>query len=137
MQEAEGTSVLFITHDLGVVAQISDEVAVMYLGQVVEQGSVREVLKDPMHPYTAALLKSLPSMEAAGARLPAIKGSVPSLKAIPPGCPFHPRCPHAVAGVCDHGGRPPLENLEGSRKVACVRAAEIRGQLNQVMESKS
>jgi oligopeptide/dipeptide ABC transporter ATP-binding protein len=137
MQEADGTSVLFITHDLGVVAQISDEVAVMYLGRVVEQGSVREVLKDPMHPYTAALLKSLPSLEAPGTRLPAIKGSVPSLKSIPPGCPFHPRCPHAVAGVCDQGGRPPLETLEGSRKVACVRAEEIRGKLNLPEEVKS
>ncbi|MFP4260539.1 MAG: ABC transporter ATP-binding protein [Opitutales bacterium] len=129
LQEGSGTSVIFITHDLGVVAQIADEVAVMYLGQVVEQGTVRDVLKDSLHPYTAALLGSLPALESRGKRLPAIKGSVPSLKSIPPGCPFHPRCPHAVEGLCDQGGKPELVELEPGRQVACVRAEEIRGKL--------
>jgi len=126
MQEDLGSSVLFITHDLGVVAQIADEVAVMYLGRVVEQGSVRQVLKDPHHPYTAALLKSLPALKSKGNRLPAITGSVPSLNAIPPGCPFHPRCPHAVAGVCDHGAPPEARSFPGHRLAACLRVEEIQ-----------
>jgi peptide/nickel transport system ATP-binding protein len=95
LQQERGTSVVFITHDLGVVAQIADDVAVMYLGRVVEKAAVRQVLKTPLHPYTMSLLKSLPGNQARGGRLPAIKGSVPSLTAIPPGCPFHPRCPRA------------------------------------------
>lgn len=127
MQQRSGMAVLFITHDLGVVAQVADEVAVMYLGQVVEQGSVRSVLKNPLHPYTAALLRSLPALESRGSRLPAISGSVPSLSAIPPGCPFHPRCPHVVEGVCDVGGRPALETVDG-RKVACLRAEEVKSE---------
>lgn len=121
LQAEQGTSVVFITHDLGVVAQIADEVAVMYLGKVVERGTVREVLKDPKHPYTASLLKSLPGMGAHGSRLPAIKGSVPSLTAIPRGCPFHPRCPEYLAGTCDVGGAPAMRTLPGGREAACLR----------------
>lgn len=126
LQTDMNTSVIFITHDLGVVAQVSDEVAVMYLGRVVESGSVRQILKKPHHPYTSSLLKSLPGLTTErGSRLPAIKGSVPSLSAIPPGCPFHPRCPHAVKGVCDVGGPPKLETYPDGRRIACVRAKEI------------
>lgn len=121
LQAELGTSVVFITHDLGVVAQIADEVAVMYLGKVVEHGTVREVLKDPKHPYTASLLKSLPGLGRHGERLPAIKGSVPSLTAIPRGCPFHPRCPEFLAGTCDIGATPAMRSLPGGREVACVR----------------
>lgn len=125
LREEHGTSVVFITHDFGVVAQIADEVAVMYLGRVVESGSVRSVLKDPLHPYTRALLRSLPRMEARSTRLPAIGGSVPSLTSIPPGCPFYPRCEHAVAGVCDLGRPPELRTFPGDRQAACFRMEEI------------
>ncbi len=125
LQEEIGTSVIFITHDLGVVAQVADDVAVMYLGRVVERASVREVLKSPRHPYTAALLESLPRMDSLQERLPAIVGSVPSLTKIPPGCPFHPRCSHAVAGVCDVGRLPKLESIGNDRLVACLRSEEI------------
>jgi oligopeptide/dipeptide ABC transporter ATP-binding protein len=125
LQKELGTSVVFITHDLGVVAQMADEVAVMYLGKVVERGTVREVLKDPKHPYTASLLKSLPGAGRRGERLPAIKGTVPSLAAIPPGCPFHPRCPEFRAGICDQGGTPAMRILSGGREVACVRVEEL------------
>lgn len=126
LQHERGTSVVFITHDLGVVAQVADEVAVMYLGRVVENGTVREVLKNPLHPYTRSLLKSLPGLESQrGARLPAIKGSVPSLTSIPRGCPFHPRCEHAVEGVCNVGGPPELRSF-GERQAACVRVEAIR-----------
>ena len=129
-----GTSVVFITHDLGVVAQISDDVAVMYLGRVVEKSDVRGVLKTPLHPYTMSLLKSLPGAGARGTRLPAIKGSVPSLIEIPPGCPFHPRCPHAVRGVCDVGGRPKLRTFSNGGQAACVRVEEIHPHISEVAE---
>jgi oligopeptide/dipeptide ABC transporter ATP-binding protein len=125
LQRDLGTSTLLITHDLGVVAQMADDVAVMYLGQIVERGSVRDIMKNPKHPYTRSLLKSLPSLAMNKARLPSIKGSVPSLTEIPPGCPFHPRCPHYKAGVCDVGGRPPLEEIAAGRHAACVRLDEI------------
>lgn len=116
-----GTSVIFITHDLGAVAQVADEVAVMYLGRVVEQGTVRQVLKTPRHPYTVSLLQSIPGVGARGARLPAIQGGVPGLNEVPVGCPFHPRCPRAVPGRCDLGGAPALENLSDGQAVACLR----------------
>ena len=125
LQRDLGTSTLLITHDLGVVAQLADDVAVMYLGRIVERGSVREIMKDPRHPYTQSLLKSLPSLAMNKARLPSIKGSVPSLTEIPPGCPFHPRCPHFKPGLCDVGGRPPLEDIGSGRVAACLRVHEI------------
>jgi len=126
LQRDLGTSVLLITHDLGVVAQTADEVAVMYLGRIVEEAPVRALLKDPRHPYTMGLVGSLPSRSEKRHRLASIAGSVPSLAEIPPGCPFHPRCPHAVAGRCDVSGPPELRALEPERKVACVRAEEIQ-----------
>jgi len=125
LQRDLNTSVLFITHDLGVVAQMADEVAVMYLGRIVEQGDVRRVLKDPMHPYTQCLLKSLPSLSTSHERLASIEGSVPGLTEIPPGCPFHPRCPHARTGTCDVGGPPELETSEEGHRVACLLHEEI------------
>jgi oligopeptide/dipeptide ABC transporter ATP-binding protein len=126
LQKDLGTSVLLITHDIGVVAQTADEVAVMYLGRVVEQSDVRSVLKRPMHPYTIGLLKSLPGLAAKDQRLRSIEGSVPSLLEIPSGCPFHPRCPWAQSGRCDVGGPPPLRILKPGHSVACVRAEEIQ-----------
>ena len=116
-----GTSVLFITHDLGVVAQVADDVAVMYLGRVVEQGTVRQVLKTPRHPYTAALLRSLPGRSVGAGRLPALEGQVPPLGAVPSGCPFHPRCPAVVPGRCDRGDPPALQRDGAGHAAACVR----------------
>ena len=97
-------AVMFITHDLGVVAEIADEVAVMYLGRVVERGSVDDIFYDPQHPYTLALLGSIPKLGARrgrGQRLTAIEGMVPHPLNRPTGCPFNTRCPEAVAGLCD------------------------------------
>ena len=131
LQREIGCSVLLITHDLGVVAQTADEVAVMYLGRIVEHGPVRELLKNPRHPYTQGLLKSIPALNR-GARLASIPGTVPALTAIPPGCPFHPRCPHAQPGRCDTGGAPPLRPIAPGRDVACVRAEEIAGVAGEV-----
>lgn len=124
LQQEMGCSVLLITHDLGVVAQMADEVAVMYYGQIVEQGSVRSVLGNPLHPYTRGLLQSLPSMNT-GQRLFTIPGSAPSLFAPPRGCAFHPRCAEAQAGRCDLGDAPVLRPFRGEQSAACVRLEEI------------
>ncbi|HIT74332.1 MAG TPA: ABC transporter ATP-binding protein [Candidatus Avipropionibacterium avicola] len=102
LQDDTGMSVLFITHDLGVVAEIADEVTVMYLGKVAEQGTVTEVFDSPQHPYTRALLSSIPVMgQDAGARLATIRGMVPTPANRPAGCPFHDRCSEVIPGVCD------------------------------------
>jgi peptide/nickel transport system ATP-binding protein/oligopeptide transport system ATP-binding protein len=96
MRHALGLSMLLITHDLGVVADTADRVAVMYAGRIVEQGAVRDVLHHPQHPYTRGLLASLPGVVRGGALRP-IDGSVPMLGAFPSGCTFHPRCPDCFA----------------------------------------
>ena len=133
LQRDMQTSVLLITHDLGVVAQTAEEVAVMYLGRVVEQADVRTVMKAPRHPYTIALLESLPGTKMdRRERLASIEGSVPSVTRIPPGCAFHTRCPHAKPEVCDRGEPPPLAPVEPGHVVACFRVDEI---LNETTES--
>ena len=104
LQRETKMTVIFITHDLGVVAEIAEEVAVMYLGRIVERGSVEDIYCRPQHPYTLALLSSIPKLGARrerGQRLYAIKGMVPHAMARPKGCPFHTRCQEAVAGLCD------------------------------------
>ncbi|MBK9745340.1 MAG: ABC transporter ATP-binding protein [Chloroflexi bacterium] len=101
LQEQYHMAILFITHDLGVVAEIADKVAVMYLGTVVEQGDVDTIFNAPAHPYTQALLSSIPKISLERAHLNPIKGMVPSPFNRPAGCPFHPRCTVAVRGVCD------------------------------------
>ena len=126
LQRDSGTSILLITHDLAVVAQTADEVAVMYLGRIVEQASVRAVLKAPRHPYTIAMLRSLPSLAEAHEKLASIRGSVPALTEIPPGCPFHPRCDHCKPGTCDVGGPPALQPVGDGHLAACRRVEEIR-----------
>src|SRR5580698_7390000 len=90
-----GMSILLITHNLGIVGDIADRVAVMYAGQIVETAPALELLKRPLHPYTQALMNSVPSLEGEAVRLTAIPGTVPRLGAFPPGCRFHPRCPRA------------------------------------------
>jgi oligopeptide/dipeptide ABC transporter ATP-binding protein len=130
LQEDLGTSILLITHDLGVVAQAADDVAVMYLGRIVEQGTVREVMKDPRHPYTMGLLNSLPSLAMDKEQLPSIDGTVPSLTEIPPGCPFHPRCPYAEPGLCDSGDLPELTDLGGGRGAACLRVNDLNKEVS-------
>jgi oligopeptide/dipeptide ABC transporter ATP-binding protein len=125
LQSELNTSTLLITHDLGVVAQLADDVAVMYLGRIVEQGDVHTIMKNPKHPYTLMLLKSLPSLAMNKARLPSIKGSIPSVTELPAGCPFHPRCPFAEKGRCDIGDRPPLEEVGKDHTAACLKWNEI------------
>jgi len=125
LQKEMNTSTLLITHDLGVVGQMADDVAVMYMGRIVERGDVRTIMKNPKHPYTLMLLKSLPSLAMDKARLPSIKGTIPSVTNLPKGCPFHPRCPFAEKGRCDVGGPPPLENVDREHTAACLRWREI------------
>jgi oligopeptide/dipeptide ABC transporter ATP-binding protein len=95
MKAAFGLSLLLITHDLGVIAETADRVAVMYAGRIVEQGPVRAILRDPGHPYTRGLLASIPGASGGG-RLRAIDGAVPMLGSLPPGCAFNPRCPDRI-----------------------------------------
>ncbi len=95
LQERLGMAIVFVSHDLGVVAQIADRVIVMYAGQVVEQGDTDTIFSRPRHPYTEGLLRSTPRVGGRVPRLATIAGAVPSAKRWPPGCRFHPRCPHA------------------------------------------
>jgi peptide/nickel transport system ATP-binding protein len=112
MQEVR-TSILFISHDLGVIAEMADQVGVMYAGHLVEFGPVREVFQAPKHPYTKGLLRSIPTTFKRDGFLPELSGSVPNLSALPVGCPFHPRCPLAVA-ICARDPGPPLAPILGS-----------------------
>ncbi len=99
LQKRLGLAILLITHDLGVVAEFCERIVVMYTGRIVEEAPVRELFASPAHPYTRGLLKSLPSVAGHERRLPTIKGMVPSLNALPPGCKFNPRCPD-VMPIC-------------------------------------
>ncbi|MBO9425638.1 ABC transporter ATP-binding protein [Labrenzia sp. R4_1] len=101
LQRDLGMAMIFITHDLGVIAQIADEVAVMYLGTIVERGATRDVIRDPKHPYTQGLLKAIPSLETLHDRLSPVPGDIPSPTERPPGCPFHTRCPDAINNICN------------------------------------
>lgn len=112
----KNTTVLLITHDIGVVSEMCDEVIVMYAGRVMEHGPVDAVIKAPQHPYTEGLLASIPSAAVRGARLKTIMGAVPSPLAMPPGCPFAPRCPKAM-DVC--ATQPTLSEVSLGRRVAC------------------
>ena len=121
-----GMSMLFITHDLGVVAEMADEVVVMYLGTIVERGSVAQVFHDPRHPYTRALLRSNPRHDdTPGRRLRVIAGGVPDPLNRPDGCPFHNRCEDAIAGTCDRVD-PPLVMLGAGHAARCWIADEVR-----------
>lgn len=116
-------SILLITHDLGVAAEMADRIIVMYTGRVVEQATVHQLFERPYHPYTQGLLQSIPSIEVErGSRLHSIKGTIPSLTNLPSGCRFQPRCPHATLHCESH--EPMLAELDG-RQVACWHAKEI------------
>jgi oligopeptide/dipeptide ABC transporter ATP-binding protein len=126
LQREMGMAVLFITHDLGVVAEIADHVAVMYAGRIVESGAVRTVFTRPRHPYTRALLRSVPRITpgiGGPVDLQAIPGQVPSPIALPPGCPFAPRCSHAAAAC--RASVPLLSPAPDGDRVACFRWQEI------------
>ena len=115
IRQQSGTAFLFIAHDLAVVEHISDRIIVMYLGNAVESAPAKELVKNPLHPYTRALLSAVPSLQKNSSRV-ILKGDVPSPLDPPSGCPFHPRCPYARE-ICRHQ-KPELKN-NGSRAVAC------------------
>jgi len=116
LREDANTAVLLITHDLGVIAEMSEEVIVMYGGKVMERANVVDLIKDPKHPYTKGLLSSIPSIGMKNQRLNVIAGTVPNPLAMPPGCPFAPRCPYAM-DVCQT--MPKLKTLDNDRQVFC------------------
>ncbi|MBK7793718.1 MAG: ABC transporter ATP-binding protein [Betaproteobacteria bacterium] len=119
IQRERGMAIMLITHNLGVVAEMADDVVVMYLGRVVEQGDVDAIFHDPKHPYTKALLQSIPSIDSKPRiRLPTIQGSIPHPFNRPPGCPFHPRCTAFIAGRCDKE-EPQLVPIGDGRAVSC------------------
>jgi peptide/nickel transport system ATP-binding protein len=116
LQEERGMAMLFVTHDLGVVAEIADRVVVMYAGKVMETGDVYQVFENPSHPYTKALLKCLPGR---GRALETIGGTLPDPTDPPDGCRFSPRCEHAV-DECERGSQPAFEDVGGGHDVSCV-----------------
>ncbi len=129
LQRERGMGVLFVTHNLGVVAEIAHRVAVMYAGRIVETGPVSEVFRTPRHPYTRGLLKSMPrlgtasEMKRSGAKLPAIPGMVPSLADLPAGCAFAPRCPFATEAC--RQAMPALLPVNDRHDSRCIRWQEI------------
>ena len=119
LQHKHGTAIIFITHDLGVIAQMANDVVVMYLGRVVEQGPVDAIFHAPKHPYTRALLRSIPSIVGeTHVDLPTIAGNLPHPFNRPPGCPFHPRCDEIIGPVCS-ASVPELKSLAGEQQVSC------------------
>ena len=112
--------VMFITHDLGVIAQTADNVAVMYLGNIVESGPVKEIIKNPKHPYTQGLIDALPDINNLDAPLKPVPGSIPSPLERPPGCVFHTRCKIYEEGLCNNE-EPQLKSFSSNHKVACLK----------------
>jgi oligopeptide transport system ATP-binding protein len=133
LQRDTGMGLVLITHDLGVVNEVADNVAVMYAGRIVERGTVDDVFTRPSHPYTDGLMSSVPQVEVKGGRLVPITGQPPNLAKIPPGCPFHPRCSRrrvgaeALPGGDCAGDLPPLRLVVPGREAACHYSEEVLG----------
>jgi peptide/nickel transport system ATP-binding protein len=129
LQQERGMGMLFVTHNLGVVAEIADRVAVMYAGSIVETGSVARVFAHPRHPYTKGLMRSVPrlgeatALREAGTPLPTITGTVPSLVNLPPGCPFAPRCPYRIEACLS--AFPSLAETGDGQLSRCIRWPEV------------
>ncbi len=124
LQDEFGVSILFITHDLGVVAEMCDRVSVMYAGQVVESRPMEDLFARPRHPYSEGLLAAVPDHATPGGRLRSIPGAVPAPWAQPAGCRFHLRCEYAEAGRCDEGQNPMRKDTDGTT-TRCVRLGEL------------
>jgi oligopeptide/dipeptide ABC transporter ATP-binding protein len=118
LQQATGMAIMFVTHDISLVGNMCDQLAVFYGGLLVEYGPRQQVLSQPSHPYTAALLQSIPQLGEPRERLPSIAGEPPDLGRLPAGCPFHPRC-DAALDVCRMGEPPPVFSLAQGRQVRC------------------
>jgi oligopeptide transport system ATP-binding protein len=126
LQAARNMGLILITHDMGVVADVADRISVMYAGRIVEEAPVHDIYARPAHPYTKALLGSIPRLDDKGRELNVIKGLPPNLTRIPTGCAFHPRCRY-VQDVCRSGSEPPLYQVEASRGSACHFWKEVLG----------
>jgi oligopeptide/dipeptide ABC transporter ATP-binding protein len=121
LQQEFGMAIMFITHNLGVIAEMADDVVVMYLGKEVELASVDETFYEPYHPYTRDLLRSIPRIgRKAATRLHTITGAVPDPYNIPPGCPYHPRCPDFMPGKCDIDQELPFFEIKPNHYVRCL-----------------
>lgn len=140
LQQELKMSIIFITHDLGVIAQIADYVVVMYLGRIVETGPVDDIFHNPQHPYTIALLESIPTIHQASKELlPTIEGSIPHPFNRPAGCSFYPRCSAFMPGTCDKR-TPSLQAVNPLQSASCFLhhdAAEENGQANGSTRSES
>jgi len=123
LRQEFGMALVLISHDLAVIGEMCDRVAVMYAGRIVETAPSRTLFAAPRHPYTRALLDALPPVGGARERLRAIPGGVPDPRRLPPGCAFAPRCPDAIAACV--AGVPPLAPLGPDCRVACIRAAPL------------
>ena len=123
LQTETGMGLILITHDLGVVAEVADNVCVMYAGRIMERGPIAEVYRQPAHPYTLGLMHSIPRADRKGLQLDPITGAPPDLSHIPPGCEFHPRCPYRQQVCIDE--RPPLYKVRPERASACHFAEEV------------
>ena len=122
LQEESGLSIIFITHDLGIVARMCDRMIVMYAGKIVETGSVRDIFNRPSHPYTQALLKSIPTVDQKEEDLYFIPGQPPFMHRLPPGCSFAPRCPQATDRCLEE--YPPVFHVEEAHETRCWRLAD-------------
>lgn len=125
LQKDQGTSILMITHNLGIIAEVCDRVGVMYAGNMVELGLNHEIFKEPLHPYTQGLLSAIPRIDTDLPRLEAIEGTVPNLVNPPTGCRFHPRCPYMM-DICGKQ-KPPMQEVRPGHAVACHLYSEVRG----------
>jgi peptide/nickel transport system ATP-binding protein len=136
LQERNGMAIMLITHDLGVIAEMADDVVVMYLGRVVEEGPVDDIFHAPKHPYTRALLRSIPSVDSPPRRkLPTISGSIPHPYNRPSGCPFHTRCPDFMPGLCDVV-EPALAPVAAGQMAACFLYPEVRARTESEVGSR-
>jgi oligopeptide/dipeptide ABC transporter ATP-binding protein len=124
LQAEKGMALLLITHDLGMVAEMAEEVAIMYAGKIVERARTRDLFRAPKHPYTVGLFESLPKMHRPGQRLHTIAGAVPAATRFPKGCRFHPRCPYAVE-VCAREEPPLREHAPGHRAGCWLHHEEV------------
>lgn len=125
LQERHNMAIIFITHDLGVIAQVADHVVVMYLGRVAETGPVDDIFHNPQHPYTKALLRSIPTVHSQSRTfLPTIEGSIPHPFNRPPGCPYYPRCSDYMPGVCDQR-IPSLQPVNPRQSASCFLLHDV------------
>lgn len=131
LKEKLNMGVIYITHDLGVIAETADRVAVMYLGEIVELADVKDIFKNPLHPYTRGLLNSIPKIKLNGrGRLETIPGNVPMPIDLPEQCKFYSRCDVAIEGVCDKH-MPKLTDIEGSHRVSCFKYDQCMEKINE------